>query len=270
MIKTKICLYAIVVIYNKNIRDSITLNSIKLSKYKILVIDNSLHNYDNALCAEQDGFEYISMNGNKGLSKAYNTGIKYLKDKASHITLFDDDTEVTTEFIEKILEVVSISNADVILPIIYSNDAIISPSKTHDFSRKFKEVSEIYKKSQISAINSAMTISIDVFLNYKYDENLFLDYVDHRFMNDMNNSNKLIEVLDVSINQNFSMDETGDKEDLPRIKARYNLFFDDIKYYFKGQNLKRYIEMLKYGLRISISYRNMNFLVNALFLRKFK
>ena len=91
---------AIIVIYNKNIKDSITCRSIKdINDFNIevVIVDNSEVDFHNNEVCKSLGYTYISMNGNKGLSKAYNVGID--KTQSDIIILFDDDTFVNKDIL---------------------------------------------------------------------------------------------------------------------------------------------------------------------------
>lgn len=47
----------------------------------------------------------------------------------------------------------------------------------------------------MSAINSGMIIKSEIFRDYQYDENMFLDFVDHDFMRTMKNRNKKFVIM---------------------------------------------------------------------------
>lgn len=72
---------AIVVIFNKTISQSITCQRIKAMDRNIdvLVVDNSESSNSNEIVCKELGFRYLSMNGNKGLSKAYNAAVDHSK-----------------------------------------------------------------------------------------------------------------------------------------------------------------------------------------------
>ena len=78
----------VIVVYNKSINDSLTLSSIENALSgpdKVLVLDNSTKDNDNfALCREKS-IDYHSMNGNAGLSKAYNKALDILTDDIGNV-----------------------------------------------------------------------------------------------------------------------------------------------------------------------------------------
>ena len=74
-------LFAVVVIYNTSITDSVTCNNIlKIRNHKIntIIVDNSTEENSNKLLCAKNGFVYLPMHGNAGLSKAYNRVLDYL------------------------------------------------------------------------------------------------------------------------------------------------------------------------------------------------
>ena len=86
---------AIIVVYNKTIEGSITCESLKKISninVEIVIVDNSETDFHNDDLCKRLGYTYISMNGNKGLSKAYNVAID--STQSDIIVLFDDDTNV--------------------------------------------------------------------------------------------------------------------------------------------------------------------------------
>ena len=79
-------LYAILVIYNKSVLDSTTYLFCKEHKYiQLIVCDNSTIDNENKMIVEKDGYHYISMHGNKGLSKAYNMAIDGIKNNQGYV-----------------------------------------------------------------------------------------------------------------------------------------------------------------------------------------
>ena len=77
--------YAVVVLYNKMIQNSVTIsNLIKLNmkNLHILVFDNSTDDYvDNNKKFFSDSLNYYSMGKNVGLSRVYNYALSMLKNK---------------------------------------------------------------------------------------------------------------------------------------------------------------------------------------------
>ena len=117
---------AIIVVYNKTIRGSITCESIKQISgvnVEIIVVDNSETEQGNkSVCADL-GYKYISLNGNKGLSKAYNAAID--KCDSDILILLDDDTPVTQEYFD-VLNEATVNNIDmeIFAPVVSGQDGV--------------------------------------------------------------------------------------------------------------------------------------------------
>ena len=83
---------------------------------------------------------------------------------------------------------------------------------------------------------------IKYFKNYRYDENLFLDYIDHDFMDDFRKSGEKLVVADnIAIKQEFFGMTVKDKK---AKKVRYNLFKRDFIYYAEKHGLNKLIANL--------------------------
>lgn len=198
---------AAVVVYNKEISESITCQKIKEIDVDIdiLVLDNSDRNTGNKEYCEMNGIRYISMNGNRGLSKAYNVAVDNSK-KSDVIVLFDDDTEVTKEYFEILQKSLDKHpDVDIYAPIIRGQDGVIySPNEFNFLRNHFISDSkqEISQKS-FNAIASCLAIRMRVFDNYRFNEKLFIDQVDQYFFCEQRRLGRKFGVLDVEILQHF-------------------------------------------------------------------
>ena len=118
---------AAVVVYNKKISESITCQRIKDidSTMDILVLDNSEIETGNERYCKAHNIRYISMDGNKGLSKAYNKAVDNSQ-FSDVIVLFDDDTEITEEYFIKLRAALDEHpETDIFAPIIYIEQVYI-------------------------------------------------------------------------------------------------------------------------------------------------
>ena len=100
-------LYALIVIYNKKCEDSITIK--KIFPYKnqinIIVFDNSDENNENERFCNNNNIKYYTEHKNIGLSKAYNSIISKIEmNDDNFLLILDDDTNITNEYINKIIE----------------------------------------------------------------------------------------------------------------------------------------------------------------------
>ena len=100
-----------------------------------------------------------------------------------------------------------------------------------------------------------MIIRLDIFKTYRYDENLFLDYVDHNFMLDM--QDKDIKILDAKIKQNFS---GNDVSNIESSLIRLKIFKKDSKYFYRHNTRKYVFVVLKRKLHLCMQYHSVCFL----------
>lgn len=262
------CFYAVVVLYNTNVNESITCQKIlkiKNHNIKIIIADNSTQKNNNDFLSKKMGFKYLSMNGNKGLSKAYNKVLDYLKNKDGIVIWFDDDTNVTQEYFNKLSNAVSkYSYIDIFAPIIMGQDnKLWSPNHARFFKNKqLRNIKENISDREFNAINSCTAVRLNILQTYRYDERLFLDQVDHSFYRDQRNKNRKFMKLDCVIHHNFSTKGRMDSYDA--LKNRYAIMIPDFLTYCsndkKNQQLG-YIKVIGWGVREGIKYKHPDFLL---------
>lgn len=234
--------FPIIVTYNKSCVDSPTCEAVRKAHLRGIVCDNSTGDFCNREYCDENGFDYISMNGNKGLSRAYNAAIEFLSGKEGFAVILDDDTQLPEDFFEK-MEAAAVRNPDakLLLPVVYSGENIISPAQKNGIlihsPHSIDELSPGF-----SAINSGMAVRLDYFGNYRYDENLFLDYIDHDFMEDFNKSGEKAEVVrDVVLRQEFFAATNKDKK---AARKRYRIFKKDFLYFVKKHGYNKLIAVI--------------------------
>ncbi len=256
---------SIVVVYNSSCNDSITCNKLaqlKKDDTNVIIYDNSTRDFHNKEYCEKAGWIYLGGEGNKGLSKAYNCCIQYLKENNfdGYICLFDDDTDINPNYFSFLKKSIS-THYQIYVPLIYSNNFLISPCiLSHGHCTKtFKNEQQAlnYKLNNISAINSCMVIDINLFQNYKYDENIFLDGIDHNFISDMTARGNKIKVLNYKCCHSFSGTETPVFESA---LVRFKIFKNDYKYIFRN-NKTEYLKLVgKRALKLCFKYKTLRFL----------
>lgn len=212
----------IVVIYNNQCDRSNSVCSLLQQSCKPIIIDNSTSDYGNRDFCNKNGLTYYSMGGNQGLTKAYNFAINQLDSNIDYIQWFDDDTSIPNGFIKSEKDYVAANpQYEVFIPIVISGKsrAILSPSKLiNGNTYRINSLDDI-ENSSFSAINSGMIIKMSVFKEYRYDESLFLDCVDHDFMCSCWKNNVSICIMNNCIlEQDFSGDCTNIKSSLNRYK----------------------------------------------------
>lgn len=258
---------AVIVIYNKKVQESITcknLEKIKKDRIDIYIVDNSDKDYGNKNVCETMGYFFINMNGNKGLSKAYNRAIDNIIDQDA-IVFLDDDTEVAKDYFD-VLENSMMENesADIFAPIVYGQDGIIySPNKFNFLRNKFiRDENEKIDQKDFNAIASCLAIRTRVFESYRFNEALFIDQVDQYFCYEQRQLNKKFVKMNVSIHQNFY--QRGNKLDKKSGWRRMKLRLRDIMVHAKlmgGIKYKILGIVKNYCLSVQIGLKCKSFIV---------
>lgn len=260
-------LFGIIVVYNKHVDDSVTYQCLKKEKnLKVIVCDNSTKDYNNQATVESDGCIYIDMAGNAGLSKAYNRAIDKIfsvyPDSQGYIMLYDDDTFIPEDYFIKMKKALSRKKADIYLPIVKDEIGILSPSMMKKYYCHRAVGGNVWKikPSEICGINSGMVISKDIFDNYRYNEEIFLDYVDHNFIRDMRRYHKKIEIVKTYLQQSFS----SNIYDLDKELVRLAIFEKDINVFYKkglGNRLFFHYTMMRRRMKLALKYKNIGVLI---------
>ncbi len=234
----------IIVVYNKDISQSTTCRSIKAYRdTDVLIVDNSTQPNNNKEYCSQHGIGFVSMNGNKGLSKAYNTALNMIvRSETDVVVLLDDDTDVPEEYFTKLKEELQGKpNVDIFVPIIRGQDGIIYSPNNYNFLRNklvndpIKEVAQ----DSFNAISSCMAIRMSVFDDYRYNEKLFVDEIDHCFCREQRARGKRFGILNVEIKQNFHQREDKIAADVAwnRVRIRILDIFRHSRLMGGGKNI---------------------------------
>lgn len=231
-------LSVLVVVYNQTVDEILCLEPALSapSVGQVVVCDNSTCDNDNAERAERLGITYLDMHGNAGLSKAYNAGVT--KCTGDVICIFDDDTTVQQDYFDAVASLWNSSIAwDIALPLVMDGTEILSPCLFNGFrSRAFSSLTQIKDSLRMSGINSGMAIKRSLFSRVAYDESLFLDLVDHRFIEDARNAGASIAFLDGPVlHQEYSL--RSDSYDAAI--NRFGIFEKDAKTFYSDTALRR-------------------------------
>lgn len=260
-------LYALVVVYNKSCDDSQSLASLKAEseKIRIIVFDNSTGPNSNRAWCEARGYTYMSEGTNIGLSKAYNHVLRTLKKTdRDYIMILDDDTCLPESYFQEVYRQTETPDHQILLPIVMSGNLMMSPCKMlyGCKSERLEDKSQIDLAS-VSAINSGMVVRLDVYEKFAYDENLFLDCVDHDFMNQARLHGLKIHILESVLQQNFSMDTKGSVEGAV---FRFNIQKRDLKVYYKKYRhpFISLMDITWVAMKMTQRYRTTRFLRQAL------
>ena len=231
------CFYVLLVIYNQNGSDSPACEVLRTRDgIGVLMVDNSTSDYHNEEYCKKADFSYLSMQGNKGLSKAYNRGIRYLKEytNATHVILLDDDTSLGDDYFAVLQEAIEKHpQAEIFLPLVKDEVGLLSPCAISGYSVHRVASAEELTGSTITGINSGMALALTLFEDYSYNEDYFLDYIDHAFLRDMKQRGKQIQVIDTTLQQRFS----GNVANPAAALSRFELFKRDF-HVFCGDSLK--------------------------------
>lgn len=250
-------MYSIIVVYNQKISDSVTYRALRLQPdMEIIVCDNSTENNNNQTIVEADGYTYVSMGGNQGLSKAYNQALDTLKGKEGYVCIFDDDTIIDESYFNTVKQSIQ-TKKDIYVPYVTDGTSVISPSIIENDIVSKMENEEQLDYHHLTAINSGMVISLSVFQDYRYTEELFLDYVDHQFLKDMKHQQRSIEVMDCTIRQNFSANEINKKNAM----ERFQIFKKDSRYFYRFYKKGYQYVVNKRKLRLFMTYKDVRFLL---------
>ncbi|WP_322354874.1 glycosyltransferase [Paratractidigestivibacter sp.] len=249
----------VVVLYNDRVGNISCLATALASPWvkEVIVCDNSTGLNDNAYESEEFGATYISMKGNAGLPAAYSEGVR--KSTGEIICFFDDDTVVTESYFSAIARKFSQNKALKIgLPLVMADNLVLSPCEYNGIKAKaFASPSDITDSARLSGINSGMAVRREVFAVVQHDRGLFLDFVDHKFIEDARKKGVVVSYIEGPIlKQNLSLKT----DNMSQALARYRLYVTDSKYYFSGPlhrrlcgfSLRAY-RAVKLGLRYKTS-----------------
>ena len=258
-------IHAIVVTYNVRCSDSKTCQSLAKQTshdFDVVVYDNSVRDFGNQEFCDNHGWIFLGGAGNKGLSVAYNAAIDFLcQDGASGwICLLDDDTSLPENFMQRMSEYSAANySSDVLLPILWQSGKIISPCRIHRKNRYFSSIEECMNTEpyELQAFNSCMTIKLSAFVDYRYDERIFLDGVDHAFLRDMKNKGKLITVVPIECEQRFS---GGEKEPKNAAISRFRIYSKDSLILHEKEICRYWAIVGRRALHLSLMYRTPIFI----------
>lgn len=184
------------ILYNKNIEDSLTINSLlkcKSKNYSLMIVNNGpsfledINFYTQHFsCRNIDVFveEYID---NKPLSKIYNDIVK-IDSNYDGFVLLDDDSEITNSYLDSVLD--NLNCYDVILPKIISkvtNNEFYPVFKGNipEYGCFLKNTKEFFSVGSGLAINKKALLKFEIF-DYKiFDERFALYGVDFSFFRRM-------------------------------------------------------------------------------------
>lgn len=258
-------IYALVVVYNKSCADSNSIKDIQkiAPDISVIIYDNSTKNYGNEEFCMKQKFTYFSQNTNIGISKAYNYVVDHMIfNDGDYIIMLDDDTHLTQEYLNEAINTANTKKYDVILPIVQANGKIISPYNYYMNCRsKMVEDPKELVLSKVSGINSGMVINTSLFKKVRYNEELFLDYVDYDFMRRVHSVNARITIMKSRIDQEFQF-FNYDKKNMSGALFRFKIDMHDYKILCRetGESWFFYVHAFKFMLRQTKNYHTVKFI----------
>lgn len=235
-----IVLYNVYYLNSDSYKSLLKTEQFENNQLKIILVDNSTLDCQNQSSASLDNHYYISMNGNKGISKAYNAALSLLEKegyikKSNLIILLDDDTKLNKDYFNEIVNKYN-CNIDIYLPIVYDEIGILSPSIMGIRCKRCKTIQQVNAKN-ICGINSGMVINAELFKSYRYDERIFLDYIDHQFIRDMKQQGKKIALLNSELFQHFS----SNNDNYEQTVHRFKIMKHDLKIFYSRNVLDKFV-----------------------------
>ena len=256
---------AVVVVYNKLCGDSLTCRALaEMGKNapRVLIYDNSTTDVvqkNREFCREH-GWQYLGGTGNVGLSRAYNACIDALRGQQGVMCLFDDDTALDGEYFESLRRGLARTDAGILVPMIYTGERLISPCiRLPDRRcRLFQNEQALrgYTGDALTAINSCMAIDLSVFSQYRYDENIFLDGIDHTFLEDQKALGRKIFILDYRCTHGFSGME---KPPMRAALTRFRILAKDFRYILRNEPGSYRKLIGRRMLHLTLQYRSLSF-----------
>jgi rhamnosyltransferase len=264
---------AVIVLYNTDYTDSVTLQSMVAATAKlngqldVLIYDNS-----RTSSISTPDFSYKNLNirykhdpDNSGVSAAYNYGANYARSLASKqwLLLLDQDTSFEPDILEHYLTAIAnYPGIHLFAPILKLKGGIIfSPCKFW-FKRGFplKVVKPgISTLKHISPVNSGMLIGLAHFFEAgMYKEQVKLDFSDFQFIERYKKIASEFCILDTIGYQDFSNDET----DVKKLNVRYAYFCDGAKNFEKpifGDHIQFFIVAFMRAVTLSLRNKRLVF-----------
>ena len=202
---------AVMVLYNRRAAESGTIARLrKREDVGLLLVDNSDVRTDNSRFCAENGVPYLSMQGNKGLSRAYNAALDRLFAEGAGaddvVVLLDDDTDVPGFYFDLLRQALAERpEVDIFAPVVRGQDGVVYSPNSFRFlkNRLLEDPRTQAEQDSFNAVNSGLAVRMRVFRNYRYNEALFLDEVDHCFCREQRLLGRKFGVLDIVLDQQF-------------------------------------------------------------------
>ncbi len=238
---------------------------------RLLVVDNSTKeeiSSHNRLClASNEGMtkaQYLSLPDNPGLSVAYNRGVEEIVrngcfgtvDTLDYLLVLDDDTTLNEDYLRAVEQCVAQKDAPLYLPLVYDELGLMSPVRLKTLvAKRFVSEAEALRVAkehpeELSGINSGMVIRMDLFENHRYNEQMFMDYIDHRWILDLRKEGIVPKVISGKLEQNFSATQDTKKQAWDRFARQKK----DLRIFYQGHGGYYAYVVAKKTLKLWIKY----------------
>ncbi|CAI8728250.1 Glyco_trans_2-like domain-containing protein [Priestia megaterium] len=271
-------LFAVIVIYNKQLEASPTYNEIekivddlknKELLHQVFIFDNStserIRNHNQAIIDKKNNnkIEYITMHKNVGLAKAYNEVLNQINNQykgrngENWLLITDQDTDIKIELLNLFNDKLDTNpNIGSYLPRMFGKNHMISPLKVNRtfWGDSFDLPTDIPNgilKDRYTAINSCSIFSVDALNRIDgFDEGFPIDYLDHYTYYKLWRKGYHLHCLDIDIKHDLSF------ESFRKVNyVRYKSFLESqIKYIIEAEkgNRKSRFKALIHSFRMHV------------------
>ncbi len=244
------------VIYNNTIDNCQAFQSIKESlltdkDIHTIICDNSTHEDIKNINLEQSkayDFTYLDMQGNRGLSNAYNRAIDHCQ--SQWIITSDQDTTYPHDYFQQIQYAIQQHpDISIFYPYVAAHKMTMSPFKPY---KSYPEM---------CAINSGACYKLDVFNTIHYNQTLFLDFVDIDLSFQIHQQHiPCMYLSDLILLQSFSGIEHTSKQNA---LIRYKIYLKDYRNLKRGWpqycSIKK-VNAFRHTIALTLKYKSLAFL----------
>ena len=215
----KMKIAAVVVLYNKKINDSETLNSINqiaakydFSSYDFIVYDNSIEKQEVPKTFPLN-LRYYHDNLNGGLAAAYNYAYQNCIEKQIQwLLLLDQDTDLSEAYFfeieDNLMDIFQNEEIVGVLPQIYCNQRKISPVivKRGGFVKELAGNNEGICNFPVTGINSGTLLRVEfIKLIHGFNPVFKLDLLDYWYFHEIYQRHKKVYIMKTQMNHNLSI-----------------------------------------------------------------
>jgi GT2 family glycosyltransferase len=259
----------VVVLYKQRIEESKTFRTLTeaLTNIHKDVKETTLILYDNSPTHQEfhaDQYKMLSIHyihdpRNLGIVTAYNYALKAAVENGSEwLLLFDHDTEVTSEYLETMLNLREEDNdVAAVVPKINSENTMISPVYSHTLRPLQGEKPIVgLQERPVMAINSGSLIRVQFLTEVGgFNTDFPLDYLDHWLFHEIYEKGYKVRLLNVSLEHELSV------MDYSRVSlARYKSIMESEAKFFRDYEQDLYkaykIQLAKRFLKQILTVKN--------------